>query len=181
MATGFPPFCQTKQFFSPAEAPVILSGWKGPGMFLPTAGPDLRESPATAPATASTATANAPTTIRCFIAKRPPRKIERYLQGDHNEQYYRVLRAFADTQFQGDKQDLWRRLLHFVNAALAIEDMAGFAVTFVFALRRLFAATDVGTGFVAANDFFLGNFHRSFWIFSHFRISRIRVRINTGQ
>ena len=62
IATGFPPFCQTRQFFSPALAPVTFSGWKGPGIFLPTGGPDLSGSSAQLLAAASTARASAPMT-----------------------------------------------------------------------------------------------------------------------
>src|SRR5262245_12100248 len=67
MATGLPPYCQTKQFFLPALAPVQLSGWNGPGMLVPACGPDLRASPATTPATASAVSTHAPAKRRTFI------------------------------------------------------------------------------------------------------------------
>src|SRR4051812_22908067 len=67
MATGLAPYCQTRQFFLPAFAPVTLSGWNGVGL-PPTGSPDLMEdSPARAPDKASAATAKAPTAKRFFI------------------------------------------------------------------------------------------------------------------
>jgi hypothetical protein len=41
MATGFLPFCQTWQFFSPADGPLTFSTWNGPGTLSPGWGPDL--------------------------------------------------------------------------------------------------------------------------------------------
>ena len=52
IATGLFPFSQTWQTFWPAPDPVTFNGWKGPGIFLPTGGPDL--SPSTAMALPST-------------------------------------------------------------------------------------------------------------------------------
>src|SRR5437867_2038647 len=69
IATGLLPFCQTRQFFLPAMAPLMFSGWNGWRILLPTWGPDLRASPATTPAAASAITAKAPTAKRFFIVE----------------------------------------------------------------------------------------------------------------
>src|SRR5262249_36145494 len=75
MATGFPPYCQTRQFFLPALLPVQFSGWNGPGMLEPACGPDLRASSASTPALASAASTTAPVHRRSFIVDLPPRNL----------------------------------------------------------------------------------------------------------
>src|SRR5579871_1894769 len=50
MATGFAPFLQYRQTFSPAFSPVQLSGWNGPGTFSPVCGPDRSSAANTLPA-----------------------------------------------------------------------------------------------------------------------------------
>src|SRR5213078_2257341 len=63
IATGFSPFLQNRQYFSPALAPVTLSGWNGPGTTSPTCGPDLTAlSAATTPPTTRASVRNAPAT-----------------------------------------------------------------------------------------------------------------------
>src|SRR5882724_1789714 len=83
IATGLLPLRQTWQFFSPAAGPFRFSTSKGPGMFVPTCGPDLRPSPATAPATASTATAKVPIANRLMVEFLLVRKRDG-LHGDDN-------------------------------------------------------------------------------------------------
>src|SRR5262249_25703526 len=68
IATALPPYCQTKQCFLPAWAPVRFVGWNGPGMFEPVCGPDLRASPAKVKLTIAVS-AKAPTSKRLFIVE----------------------------------------------------------------------------------------------------------------
>src|SRR5262249_29114172 len=56
IATGFPPFCQTKQFFLPADEPLMLRGWNGPGIDSPVCGPDFNSAPNAPLATSAPAT-----------------------------------------------------------------------------------------------------------------------------
>src|SRR5262245_35404233 len=70
MATGFPPFCQTRQFFLPSDEPLQFSGWNGVMFLAPTCGPDLRSAASSTPPSSSAPASEAPVAIRTLIVKR---------------------------------------------------------------------------------------------------------------
>src|SRR5262249_47331761 len=71
MATGEARYCQTRQCFLPAWAPLRFVGGNAPPN-PPTGGRDLRASPPVAPLMASSAAAKAPTVKRRFIVEPSP-------------------------------------------------------------------------------------------------------------
>src|SRR6516162_1836106 len=68
IATGFSPFLQNRQNFSPAFSPLQLSGWNGPGTALPTCGPDFN-SPAHTPTVNSRAVTHTATVPRYLVMR----------------------------------------------------------------------------------------------------------------
>src|SRR4051812_12555576 len=72
IATGFPPFFQTRQSFEPSSGPVACNGLKGVIRLEPTWGPDLRPPAARALPASSAAAREAPSATRRFITNQPP-------------------------------------------------------------------------------------------------------------
>src|SRR5262249_45180656 len=69
IATGLPPFFQTKHNFLPAVGPLTCNGLKGVILELPTCGPDFRSSPAQTPLAASARQRLAPIAFRMLIVE----------------------------------------------------------------------------------------------------------------
>src|SRR5437016_3008152 len=72
IATGFPPFFQTRQSFEPSSGPVACNGLNGVIRLEPTGGPDLRPPAARALPASSAAAREAPSATRRFITNQPP-------------------------------------------------------------------------------------------------------------
>src|SRR5579883_808588 len=69
IATGLPPFFQTRHCLPPGVGPLTCSGLKGTITLLPTWGPDLRVPSAITPPTSSATAREAPTAIRFLIVE----------------------------------------------------------------------------------------------------------------